>query len=131
MCVVCRWWWQEAGAPLETPATDDNKSRPSHTSHHQNTKHLKHNNKTTTTTKSQQAVFDNAELEEVRSVRPAGIAILGFKPQQSVGLELTAGTARFASPDEAGGRGSTAAFVALHKAMLDQVGWVVLIVKCG
>ena len=57
----------------------------------------------------------------MRRARDAGLAVLGFKPMAAIGPELTAGPARFVHPDERGGRGSTAAFVALHKALLDQV----------
>jgi hypothetical protein len=57
----------------------------------------------------------------VRSVRPAGLAILGFKSAGRIGLHHTAGTARFVYPDERTMRGSTAAFVALHMALVDKV----------
>ncbi|GBF89248.1 ATP-dependent DNA helicase 2 subunit 1 [Raphidocelis subcapitata] len=65
------------------------------------------------------AVFDNSELEAVRSPRPAGLALLGFKPASALAPRHTLATARFVYPDERRGRGSTAAFVALHKAMID------------
>jgi hypothetical protein len=61
----------------------------------------------------------------VRRPRPGGLAIIGFKPASAVGPEYTAGVARFLYPDERRLKGSTAAFAALHKAMLEQVcaGW--------
>jgi hypothetical protein len=69
----------------------------------------------------QKAIYDSSELEAVRAVREAGLAILGFKSASRLGLQHTAGTARFVYPDERHMRGSTAAFVALHKALLDKV----------
>lgn len=69
-----------------------------------------------------QAVFDDAELADARAVREAGLAILGFKPAAAVGPHYTAGLARFVYPSEKALKGSTAAFVALHKTMVDEVG---------
>lgn len=76
---------------------------------------------TTKNTRNTQAIYDNEELNEVRAPRGGGIAILGFKPAAAVGPHYTGGTARFMYPHEKGLKGSTAAFVALHKAMVDQV----------
>lgn len=69
-----------------------------------------------------QAVFDNSELDKVRAPRPAGLAILGFKPSSALAAEHTLAPARFIYPDERRLKGSTPAFIALRRALLDQVG---------
>jgi ATP-dependent DNA helicase 2 subunit 1 len=67
-------------------------------------------------------VFESRELGAVRAPRGAGLVILGFKPRAlCLKPHHVAGVSRFVYPDERRMRGSTAAFVALHKAMLDQV----------
>lgn len=75
----------------------------------------------TNTDRMPRAVFDQSELESVRAPRPAGLALLGFKPAAALAPRHTLATARFVYPDERRGKGSTAAFVALHKAMIDAV----------
>lgn len=69
-----------------------------------------------------QAVFEDSELKVVRAIRPAGIAILGFKPAgPALAPRHVLDVSRFVHPDERRLRGSTVAFKALHHAMLAQV----------
>lgn len=87
----------------------------------------------TNTDRMPRAVFDQSELESVRAPRPAGLALLGFKPAAALAPRHTLATARFVYPDERRGKGSTAAFVALHKAMIDadKVAIARLVMRAG
>ncbi len=59
-----------------------------------------------------------AEVKAVKQVRQQGLVLLGFKPRKLLADHHQLSHAHFLFPDERSVKGSTSAFVALHKAML-------------
>lgn len=60
----------------------------------------------------------NEEIAALKTLRPKGLVLLGFKPVSCLRDYHTLSPSRFVYPDERALRGSTAAFVALHAACL-------------
>ena len=67
-----------------------------------------------------QVVLTKSEEKEVRSLRPKGLTLLGFKPLSALKDWHQLTPSRFVYPDERAVKGSTAAFVALHAACQPQ-----------
>lgn len=63
-------------------------------------------------------VMRSEEISALKSLRPKGLVLLGFKPVSCLKDYHTLSPSRFVYPDERALRGSTAAFVALHAACL-------------
>ena len=62
------------------------------------------------------------EITNLRTLRPKGLTLLGFKPVTCLRDYHTLSPSRFVYPDERALRGSTVAFVALHAACLADEG---------
>ena len=69
-----------------------------------------------------QVVLRNEEISALKTLRPKGLVLLGFKPVSCLKDYHTISPSRFVYPDERSLRGSTAAFVALHAACLEDEG---------
>eukprot|EP00878_Enallax_costatus_P017342 GHUV01018214.1.p1 GENE.GHUV01018214.1~~GHUV01018214.1.p1 ORF type:complete len:638 (+),score=155.08 GHUV01018214.1:188-2101(+) len=65
-------------------------------------------------------ILTKAEDKELRSIRPKGLTLLGFKPLSCLQDWHQLSPSRLVYPDERAVKGSTAAFVALHAACQPQ-----------
>lgn len=63
-----------------------------------------------------QVILTKLEEKELKSLRPKGLTLLGFKPVSCLKDSHQLGPSRFVYPDERWWKGSTAAFSALHRA---------------
>ncbi|WIA31187.1 hypothetical protein OEZ86_001190 [Tetradesmus obliquus] len=61
-------------------------------------------------------MLSRAEERELRTLRPKGLTLLGFKPASCLKDSHQLGPSRFVYPDERWLKGSTAAYVALYRA---------------
>eukprot|EP00198_Chlamydomonas_reinhardtii_P009761 XP_001699098.1 DNA binding protein [Chlamydomonas reinhardtii] len=67
-----------------------------------------------------EVVASAPEVAEQAALAPSGLALLGFKPRSCLQLWHQTRSALFLRPDERSAPGSTAAFIALWRAMLSQ-----------
>eukprot|EP00877_Chromochloris_zofingiensis_P012838 jgi/Chrzof1/7808/Cz02g37100.t1 len=63
-------------------------------------------------------VVRQSELKDIKHVRPPGLTLLGFKPVSELKDYHQIQHANFLYPDERSLKGSTAAFIAIHQALL-------------